>query len=257
MGHSSSSNDWWRKPFDQGLYPLDSIARDWKEKTETEIVSLRRILRLARGAKILDVGCGVGRHSIALEKEGFAVTGADFSRRYLALAKKRSRKVKFVRADMRVLPFEKEFDGAINLFSSFGYFKSPADDLKTLKSIFRALKPGGRFLIDNLNYEGFDKVFSPQCWSELGDGTLVLEQRTPPDKSRVLKSAWLFVRKDGKRSEMYSEIRAYDFSSLSRLFKKAGFTDVRQHAPLTGGKKPWRRLVVSATRPRNPNGREA
>lgn len=147
-----SLKNWWSHAFEKGIYPLKSLIEDpkWRKKTGQEIAFLRRILRLPRRSHILDVGCGVGRHAVELAKLGYDVTGVDISSRYLAEARRRARKQRvhahFIRGDMRRLDFNKTFDAAINLFTSFGYFPSPSDDLKVLRGVCRALKPGGLFL---------------------------------------------------------------------------------------------------------------
>jgi SAM-dependent methyltransferase len=243
--------EWWKDPFEKGWYPLGSIARDWKDKTKAEALAIQKILGLRKGARILDVACGVGRHSIALARLGYDVTGLDISKSYLETARRDARKagaaVRFVRADMREIPFEGEFDAAINLFSSFGYFKNQSDDQRVLRQIRRALAPGGKILIDNANLAFVKKHFSPQSWLELSDGTLVLEKRTPLDRANVFRSDWIFVRPDGKRSTMASSIRGYDGPGFRKLLSKAGFVRVKSHPPLVGkgGGVPFR-LVLSA-----------
>ena len=54
---------------------------------------------------------------------------------------------------MRELGFEGEFDAVINVFTAFGYFEDPEDDLRTLRGVRVALKPGGRFLLETLHRE--------------------------------------------------------------------------------------------------------
>lgn len=244
--------DWWRDPFQKGWYPLASISQDWKERTRLEARSIARFLGLKRGASILDVGCGVGRHSIALAQMGYSVTGVDISPEYLRVAKKAAKKagvaVNFIAADMRALGFYSQFDAAINLFSSFGYFKKESDDKKVVAGIVRSLVPKGKFLIDNLNHDFLKLSFSPQSWMQLSDGTLILEQRIPPT-SRVLESDWLFVHPNGKRTEMHSAIRAYDERNLKKLLLDAGFSRVERKPSLTGPQKITKamfRLVLLA-----------
>ena len=237
MALRRETGDWWKDPFERGWYPLGSIVADWKKKTAREAQSLKTILKLPKGSKILDVGCGVGRHSIALARLGYDVTGIDISPNYLnsakALAKANKVAVRFVRCDMRKLSFKEEFDGAINLFSSFGYFKKNSDDRKVLKGILRALKPNGTFVIDNIDLDFLRKHFLPKAWMELSDGTLVLEERHPlGPKETVAKADWLFVTPSGKRTRMHSEIRGYSKEDLARLFRRAGFTRLKFHPSL-------------------------
>lgn len=248
------TQDWWKPAFEKGWYPLPNIASEWKKKTALEVLALKKLLNLPKGSKILDVACGVGRHSIELAKQGYSVTGIDISPKYLEIAKRNARKagvdVEFRRCDMRRLPFNGEFDAAINLFSSFGYFLNPNDDKKVLFAISRSLSKGGIFVIDNIDYEFLTKHFIGQSWSKLADGTLILEHRQRPDKkTQVVNTDWLFVSPKGKRTEMKSEIRGFTNAQLGKLLKRAGFQAIKRHGPLGPQGARLRvspRLVLSA-----------
>lgn len=245
--------DWWKEPFQKGWYPLSNLSNEWKDRTVAEVKDVAKILRLPKGSAILDVGCGVGRHSIALAKLGYEVTGIDISPAYLKEAKVNAKRaqvdIRFLKRDMRHLDFKAEFDGAVNLFSSFGYFKKASDDAKVLRGICRALKPRGKFLIDNMSWD-FIKAdgFQPQSWFQLSDGTLILEHRKPPT-DRVMESHWLFVSPKGRRTRMESAIRAYGEKEMRALMKNAGFLRFTRHPALNGdGKvtKTMMRLVLLA-----------
>jgi SAM-dependent methyltransferase len=102
--------------------------------------------------RILDVGCGKGRHSIYLAEKGFDVVGIDVSEENISEAKMfENRTLHFVQQDMR-LPFSIGcFDLAVNLFTSFGYFKTEKEDLETLKNIHNAMNHNGLFVLDFFN----------------------------------------------------------------------------------------------------------
>ncbi len=251
-------SDWWKNAFQKAWYPLQSITFDWKERTDTEVQSLKKILMLPKASRILDVACGVGRHSVGLAKLGYQVTGIDISPSYLRSAKgfasKQGVKVRFICCDMRQLPFHEEFDGVINLFSSFGYFHRASDDEKVLKGILRAIVPNGIFAIDTVNINFVRRNFLPQAWLELSDGTLVLEKRYPiGPKSSIVKADWLFISNKGKRTRMVSSIRGYTPDGLGHLIRGAGFIKIRPHPPLVGkregGGKYSSRVVISARKP--------
>lgn len=143
---------------------------------------------------------------------------------------------------MRALDFHSEFDVVINLFSSFGYFKSQAEDRKVIRGVFRALKPRGKFLIDNMSGDFLEASFVAQSWSQLSDGTLILENRKPMAKS-IAETHWIFVSPQGKRTTMHSKIRAYRFKELRTLIKNAGFSKVIRKPALIGNTKVTKTMM--------------
>ena len=120
--------------------------------TEQEVGFLIEALGLEPGMRVLDVGCGPGRHAHALGARGIEVHGIDISERFVELARAEAPAgVTFERADARSLPFADEFDAAISLCQgAFGLADWGSDvakldpDTDVLDGIARALKPGGR-----------------------------------------------------------------------------------------------------------------
>lgn len=120
--------------------------------TEQEVAFLVEALGLEPGMRVLDVGCGPGRHAHALGRRGIEVHGIDISQRFVDLAEDHAPEgVTFERLDARMLPFASEFDAAISLCQgAFGLADWGPDveqldpDLDVLDGIARALKPGGR-----------------------------------------------------------------------------------------------------------------
>ena len=113
--------------------------------------NLTHYLNLPEKAKVLDLACGKGRHSIYLNQLGYDVLGADLSENSIAEASKNSNEtLHFKVHDMRE-PFEEKFDAIFNLFTSFGYFESDDDNLTTLKAIKESLSEYGFAVIDFMN----------------------------------------------------------------------------------------------------------
>jgi SAM-dependent methyltransferase len=145
------NKDWFEKWFDSPYYHLLYKHRDVKE-AEFFIANLTRELPLKKEARILDMACGKGRHCIFLAKQGFDVTGTDLSEQSITEAKSHeSDHLSFFVHDMR-RPFRVNYyDCVLNLFTSFGYFDSPAENEKVVLNACGALKPGGLFVLDFMN----------------------------------------------------------------------------------------------------------
>src|SRR5262245_44600840 len=143
--------EWFVRWFDSEHYQRLYGHRDDREAARF-VDRLVERLGAAGGASILDLGCGNGRHAARLASRGFDVTGLDLSAASLALAHARGGlPVRWMRQDMR-RPFgEGAYDYVLNLFTSFGYFENPADHRTVVRNIARALRPGGRAVIDFLN----------------------------------------------------------------------------------------------------------
>lgn len=210
-----------------------------------EAAFVLRQLKLKKGAALLDLCCGPGRHAAELARRGLAVTGFDFSAEYLreaaARAKKKKVRLRLLRGDMRELKFEEEFDAAVNLFTSFGYFLKFSDDIKTLRGVARALKPGGLFLLDIVNAEQVRANFAPKGWHDQGDHFL-LESRE--DRGDGLFNSWIKVpKRGGKPKEVAFFIRLYDRARLSAALRRAGLEPLKFYGDFKG-----RPLAVTSPR---------
>ena len=137
---------WYETFFDEGYYFIYErrVSPDYTQREVDGVVSL---LGLTPGARVLDLCCGHGRHSIELARRGFDVTGQDLSEIFLRRARHDSAeagaKVRWVRSDMREIPFEAEFDVVVNLFTAFGYLESEAEDQRVFAQVRKALRPEG------------------------------------------------------------------------------------------------------------------
>ena len=107
--------------------------------TADEIDKVIKLLDIEKGAKVLDLCCGIGRHSLELARQGYKVVGVDLTKRYLAKARKQAGSeglnIEFVRDDMREFNRADSFDAAINMFTAFGYFESQAENNRVLENI--------------------------------------------------------------------------------------------------------------------------
>jgi SAM-dependent methyltransferase len=216
----------WYDEFFEGDW-LDLIApRAPAERTAQEVDFVVEQLGLEPGARVLDVACGHGRHSLELARRGLRVTGIDLSPRSLALARQsagaESLDVDLRELDMRELDYDGEFDAALNLFTAFGYFEEPADNEQVLDRVARALRPGGAFLIDVINPVSLFGRYRDAWWEELDDGVLFLQQHEYDLLAGRNLAVWTFVRPDGTRSEIRHSLRMYTPVELRILLEGAG-----------------------------------
>jgi SAM-dependent methyltransferase len=229
--------------------------RHW-ENAPGQVENAIALLGVAPGAAVLDLCCGPGRHSLELARRGFNVTGVDRTAMYLNQAREQAQaeglEVEFVQRDMRRFIRLNAFDAAINMYTSFGYFKDPADDKKVLVNLHRSLKPGGALLIDTMGKEVLARVFVEREWSEQ-DGAIMLEERKLHPGWDWIDCRWVFL-KGSRRTEVRFGHRLYSAVELSSLLLEAGFADVKAFGDLQGA--PYdhtaRRLIVVARKGERP-----
>jgi SAM-dependent methyltransferase len=149
---NQKSKNWFASWFDTDYY--HTLYKDRNDEEAQQFMdNLTHYLNLPEEAKVLDLACGKGRHSIYLNSLGFDVTGADLSENSIAEASKFSNEtLRFKEHDMRN-SFEEKYDAIFNLFTSFGYFENDADNLKTLISIKDSLTEYGFAVIDFMNVD--------------------------------------------------------------------------------------------------------
>ena len=186
---------WYSSWFDTPYYHILYKERNFRE-AQIFMDNLTHYLNLPEKAKVLDLACGKGRHSIYLNQLGFDVLGADLSENSIAEASKNSNEtLHFKVHDMRE-PFEEKYDAIFNLFTSFGYFENDEDNLTTLKAIKESLSEYGFAAIDFMNV---NQVVN----------TLV------PDEIKVVDEIEFHIKRYLKDGHIYKEI---DFEDKGQKF---------------------------------------
>jgi SAM-dependent methyltransferase len=148
--HKPQTKNWFASWFDTPYYHILYKERNYRE-AQIFMDNLTHYLNLPEKAKVLDLACGKGRHSIYLNQLGYEVVGADLSENSIAEANKNQNKtLQFQVHDMRN-PFAEKFEAIFNLFTSFGYFENDEDNLTTLKAMKESLTEQGFAVIDFMN----------------------------------------------------------------------------------------------------------
>lgn len=144
---------WFKNWFNSPYYHILYKERNDQE-AELFIDNLIEFLQPPKNARFLDLGCGKGRHSVYLNNKGYNVVGVDLSPESIAHASQfENEHLKFYVQDMRKPGRIHYYNYVLNLFTSFGYFEKESDDLATINSVSKALKPGGIFVFDFMNVQ--------------------------------------------------------------------------------------------------------
>ncbi len=217
-------SNWFKDVFSEEF--LRTVPRDVDRITERETHFIQESLSLQHGSRILDLACGYGRHAIALTQRKMEVVGLDLSmallQRALQDAQRRNLSIKFVHGDMRSMNFNEIFDGCYLWQSSFGYFDD-VTNFKVLKDIARALKPGGRFLLDVMNRDYVVAEMPSRCWWE-GRECIFLEEVDFDYNYSVLHTKRSFIYEDGSPPlEQNSFVRLYGMHEMMQILRNAGF----------------------------------
>lgn len=169
--------------------------------------------------RVLDLACGPGRHAAELERLGARVVGFDLSRAMLRRAREQTRAA-LVRGDMRALPFRPgSFRLAVNLFTSFGYFRDDAEHRLVLRQVAATLARGGYFVLDYLNAAQVRRSLESQELTEDGgEGDVRITRRIGPDGRFVIKE--IELRDEGRTFQ--ERVRLYREDELAAMLTEAG-----------------------------------
>jgi len=177
--------DW----FDSDYYHTLYKHRDYSE-ARNFIDNIVEYLDLKKGSKILDLACGIGRHSIYLDKIGFKVVGTDKSPNNIKKAKaSKNQSVNFLQMEM-IDDTNHKYDVIFNLFTSFGYVNHDYN-LKTIKNIERQLKDNGTVIVDFMN-------------------TLFVKKNLVIEETKVIDDLSFKIKRKSDGKHIYKEIKFQD-----------------------------------------------
>jgi SAM-dependent methyltransferase len=239
---------------------MTDIMFGWKTNTKAEVDQVLKNLKVSQGARILDLACGQGRHSIELARRGYLVTGLDYSPLLLSKAVKASKKLpqskrpSFVEGDMRNLSAHfppGSFDVVINLWNAWGYFDKRSDDRKVLKGISRVLRPGGALVINTLNESGvaYRLKTAPPRWHREGKGRYFLQDFSYDPRAKKLEADWHLLIPQAKTEKHYSFTQnVYSTKHFREELVKAGMRMEKLWGLLEGSpysKESWHQTFVA------------
>jgi SAM-dependent methyltransferase len=206
---------------DDYLYFYSDMLSD--ELSERQVAFLVEKLALDRPLRLLDLGCGHGRHANRLAALGHQVTGFDRSPGFLELARQDAAaggvRVDYRLGDMRRLDYDEVFDRALMMFTVFGYF-SDDENLLVLRNIARALKPGGKLLFDIQNRDVFLVGYRSDSVMEK-EGNLMIDRHTYDMLTGRIYNRRIVIR-DGVRRDKPFFVRLYNASEVRDLLRLAG-----------------------------------
>ena len=181
---------WYKEWFNSENY-----LKVYKHRDESEAKRLvdliEKHVNLIPQSSLLDMACGAGRHAIAFAKKGFKVTAVDLSQRLIEEAKQNALDVKvkinFILSDILEYQTEFQFDLAVNLFTSFGYFENDYENYAVIKKAHSLIKKGGYFILDYFNKDFLIKNLVPT--SIISENRLKITQNRSILGNRVVKKS--------------------------------------------------------------------
>ena len=219
------------------LFFLDSMQRKWfqfwfnspyyhilysqrnDEEAEFLIDNLAAWLKPAADARVLDIACGRGRHSIYLNKKGYDVTGIDLSEQSIKYAQQFEQKhLHFFVHDMRKLAYINYYDLALNLFTSFGYFDTEKEHVNALKSFRKGLKADGTLVLDYFNTQKILKNLTTRETKVVEGIEFNLHKFV--SEGKIIKH--INFEHKGKPFAFEERVQAFSLEDFERMFLKSG-----------------------------------
>ncbi|HKG40220.1 MAG TPA: methyltransferase domain-containing protein [Conexibacter sp.] len=214
------------------------------DTTAEDAAAMVKLLGLEPGTTIVDAGCGFGRFCAALQALGMETTGIDISPAALAEAQRRSPGPRYLLHDLtQPLPADLgQFDVLVNVYSSYGYGATEAEDLAMLRVFHGLVKPGGWIVMQLSDLE------RSRFRLRTDEGVVVRETNGVIETLDVdFTTGRLHVRYELGDDVVHSRIRMYERADLMAMFAEVGFIDIQGYGDFAGGpKRPEDRLVLVA-----------
>ena len=214
---AKNSENWFSTWFDTPYYHILYKNRN-DEEAQAFMDNITHYLNMPENGTILDLACGKGRHSIYLNKLGYQVTGVDLSENSIAIAEESSNEtLQFKTHDMRE-PMNETFDAVFNLFTSFGYFDTHEDNIKTLKAIKESINEYGFGVIDFFNADFIIENLVAEETKEI-DGITFKIKRSVENK-KIIKE----IRFEDKGESYFftEKVSAFTLADFEEMMEEAG-----------------------------------
>lgn len=252
-GGDSKRRHWWEELWSDDFQRAELPFPDREFKKEVDFIESS--LALETGGVVLDLACGAGPYSIELARRGYTAVGYDLSAHQLQRAgedaERAGQKVNFLQGDVRDMEFDAMFDGVFCWGTSFGYFEEEKN-LQTLVNVFKALKPGGSFLLDIPNRDFVLRHQPMQSWFE-GDACVCMDDTYIDFITSRLCVKRTVMLDDGRNREWYYSLRLYALHEVGKLLHDVGFKvaqvsgHVATRGAFLGGYSP--RVIALAVKP--------
>lgn len=246
---------WYEQIFNEEYFR--TLPMGFHKQTLRETQFILQSLSVGRGGRILDLCCGFGRHTIEMAKRGYDMVGLDLSlpllQKGLSEAQRRKLSIKFIHGDVRELNFNGVFDACFCVHTSFGYFDDKTN-FNVFGGIFKALKTGGRFVLEVLNRDYIIQQMPRRKWWE-GSDCLFLEEVSFNNETSVLHNKRTFIYDDNRAWEQYIYIRLFSLHELQSMLRLSGFKilEVSGHVAgrgaFFGAESPH--IIILAEKPRS------
>ena len=207
-----------------------------------------------QGGKVLDLCCGPGRHSVELAKRGCKVTAVDRTPFLLEKAREKARAegvdVEWIQEDMRRFKRPKQYDLAISMLTSLGYFDDPQEDVLVLRNLYESLKPGGLCVMDMMGREILARDFHPTVSDKNADGSILVQRREVQDGWGRLYNERILIKGDKAFTFSFHQ-RIFSGQELKEHMQSVGFQQVKLYGNLEGDQYDTQatRLVAIGRKP--------
>lgn len=235
------SRHWTERMFVEIPQLFGATLENAVERASTEAEGLGKIFLefgVLRNSVVLDLCCGIGRHSVVLAERGFRVVGVDLSPEYIALAKKMaaerkvSERVEFRVGDMRRIgkllkDYEGSFNVVINLYTSFGYYDEETDE-DVLTQVLELSASNGILVIETKNRDHLIRYFRHRDIKYVGDDLVLIEERNLNLENSRMESTWKYYRRQRNDLKFLDAFevnhRVYSLHELKKLVNRSGWT---------------------------------